>query len=58
MFRNFRDFMKDESGATFLEYGILVGLVGVIIILSIGDVVTVLTGLLDYLTEVLNGIFE
>ena len=56
MFRNFKSFLKDESGATFIEYGAIAGLIGVAIILAIGGLVTSLDRLLLGLADVLDGL--
>lgn len=34
----FSRFMKDESGATAIEYGLIAGLIGVVIITAVGSV--------------------
>jgi len=43
MFKMFRAFIKDESGATAIEYGLiaaLVALVGVVAFTALGDTIT------------------
>jgi len=47
MFKMFRAFVKDESGATAIEYGLiaaLVALVGVVAFTALGDTVSVSFG--------------
>ena len=43
----FARFVKDESGATAIEYGLIAGLIAVVIVLAVTN-----------LGETLNGIFE
>ena len=41
------NFLKDESGATAIEYGLIAALIGVVIIVSVRAVGTTLTGTFD-----------
>jgi len=40
-------FIRDENGATAIEYGLLVGLLAVAIIVSVGSVGTSIVGIFD-----------
>jgi pilus assembly protein Flp/PilA len=42
-----KKFVKDESGATAIEYGLIAALIAVIIITAVGAVGTNLTGTFD-----------
>ena len=42
--KNLANFLKDESGATAIEYGLIAALIGVVIIVSVRAVGTSLTG--------------
>lgn len=42
--KNLANFLKDESGATAIEYGLIAALIGVVIIVSVRLVGTTLTG--------------
>jgi pilus assembly protein Flp/PilA len=50
----FRSFLKDESGATALEYGFIVGLIGVVIVAAMVDVVAVVEDIFAYLGKTLS----
>ncbi|WP_119309875.1 Flp family type IVb pilin [Cohaesibacter haloalkalitolerans] len=50
----FRSFLKDESGATALEYGFIVGLIGVVIVAAMVDVVAVVEDIFTYLGKTLS----
>nr|WP_321455858.1 Flp family type IVb pilin [uncultured Cohaesibacter sp.] len=56
MFQKFKAFLKDESGATSLEYGIIVGILSIVVIASMNSMLTVLKSLLSYLADVLNSV--
>ena len=45
----FARFAKDESGATAIEYGLIAGLVAVVIITAVTTVGTDLQGTFDYI---------
>ncbi len=49
-------FLKDESGATAIEYGILAGLIAVFIIGAVSLLGTELSGVFNRISEVLKGI--
>ena len=44
-------FVKDESGATAIEYGLIAGLVSVVIITALGLLGNKLDGLFDLITS-------
>jgi pilus assembly protein Flp/PilA len=44
---------RDETGATAVEYGLLVGLIAVVIIVAVAALGTKLTGLFDTVTSAL-----
>jgi pilus assembly protein Flp/PilA len=50
----FARFAKDESGATAIEYGLIAGLVAVVIITAVGLVGTDLKGIFDYIATKLT----
>ncbi len=45
----FARFVKDESGATAIEYGLIAGLVAVVIITAVTTVGTDLQGIFNYI---------
>ncbi|WP_373236595.1 Flp family type IVb pilin [Cohaesibacter celericrescens] len=47
-------FLKDQSGATAIEYGLLVGLVGLAIIVSMGGLKDKLVALLEVISTALQ----
>jgi pilus assembly protein Flp/PilA len=53
MLRFFRKLRKDESGATAIEYGLIAGLISVVII---GIITTVGSDLIAVFTEVSTGL--
>ncbi|MDX2308906.1 MAG: Flp family type IVb pilin [Hyphomicrobium sp.] len=52
----FSRFMKDESGATAIEYGLIAAIVGVGIIVALGTLEDGLTGLFNAIGGKLAGI--
>lgn len=50
----FAKFLKDESGATAIEYGILAGLISVAIIGTVTAMGTSLTGIFDKISAQLT----
>ena len=50
----FRDFLKDESGATAIEYGLIAGLISVIIIAVLSNVGTKLNSKFTRVSNALN----
>lgn len=50
---NLRNFLKDESGATAIEYGLIAALIAVVLITVLG---TVGTSLSTSFTSVANGL--
>lgn len=50
----FRSFLQDDSGATALEYGIIVGLIGVVIVAAMVDIVDVVADIFAYLGNTLS----
>jgi pilus assembly protein Flp/PilA len=50
----FSRFVKDESGATAIEYGLIAAIIGVGIIASLGGVKTALIGKFDAVSTELN----
>lgn len=42
-------FLKDEEGATAIEYGLIAGLIAVAIIVAIGGIGTKLKGFFEYI---------
>ncbi|HAT85081.1 MAG TPA: Flp family type IVb pilin [Rhizobiales bacterium] len=51
-----KQFCDDESGATALEYGIVIGLISVAIIATMGPVVEQLTDLLGLIETAVEGV--
>lgn len=51
-----KQFCDDESGATALEYGIVIGLISVAIIATMGPVVEQLTDLLGLIETAIEGV--
>ncbi len=49
-------FLKDESGATAIEYGILAGLIAVFIIGAVSLLGTQISGVFNRISDVLQGI--
>ncbi len=50
----FRNFLKDESGATAIEYGLIAGLISVIIIAVLSNVGTKLNSKFTRVSNALN----
>ncbi len=48
-------FQNDESGATAIEYGLIAGLISVVIILTVTAVGTQLTGVFNKIQVALGG---
>jgi pilus assembly protein Flp/PilA len=55
MFRLFRTLRKDEEGATAIEYGLIAGLISVVIITTIQMVGSELEGVFYYIGSTLDG---
>ncbi|MCV6574836.1 MAG: Flp family type IVb pilin [Cohaesibacter sp.] len=51
---NLKKFWQDESGATAMEYGILVGVFGVVLVAIMQDVVDSLAVLFDMMREAVD----
>ena len=54
--KKFERFLKDESGATAIEYALLAGLIGVGIVGAASTVGTEITGLFDRIKTKLAGV--
>lgn len=50
----FKRFAKDESGATAIEYGLIAGLIGVVIIVAVGAVGTKIEGKFNEIATALS----
>ncbi len=50
----FSRFLKDESGATAIEYGLIAALVGVGIIVALGELETALSGIFSGIADTLD----
>ena len=60
-FNHFREFFKDEEGASAVEYGLIIGLIAVALIVVLGLVAgdgstTGLTGLFQEVADEVNGV--
>jgi pilus assembly protein Flp/PilA len=51
----FSRFLKDESGATAIEYGLIAALIAVVIITAVTNVGTKLTGVFEDIEAALPG---
>ena len=51
----FSRFAKDESGATAIEYGLIAGLIGVVIITAVTNVGTSISGKFNEVSSALGG---
>lgn len=51
----FARFAKDESGATAIEYGLIAGLIGVVIISAVTSVGTSIKGKFESISTTLGG---
>ncbi|HJR23087.1 MAG TPA: Flp family type IVb pilin [Dongiaceae bacterium] len=56
MLRFFRKLRKDENGATAIEYGLIAGLISVVIITAITLVGSSLEGIFTYIGSTLAGV--
>jgi pilus assembly protein Flp/PilA len=56
MLRFFRKLRKDENGATAIEYGLIAGLISVLIIGGVTVIGTSLQGIFDYIGSTLGGV--
>jgi pilus assembly protein Flp/PilA len=54
MLRFFRKLRKDENGATAIEYGLIAGLISVVIITAVTLVGSNLTAVFTYIGNTLN----
>jgi pilus assembly protein Flp/PilA len=54
MLRFFRKLRKDENGATAIEYGLIAGLISVVIITAVTLVGSNLTAVFDYIGQTLD----
>ena len=54
MLRFFRTLRKDENGATAIEYGLIAGLISVVIISALWTVNSQLIDVYDYISASLN----
>ena len=54
----FARFLKDESGATAIEYALLAGLIGVGIVAAAGTLEDAISGLFTRLGTALNGVLS
>ena len=50
-----KEFIKDESGATAIEYGLIAALIGVVLIASLGALGEALDGIFNQITAALQG---
>ena len=55
MLRFFRKLRKDENGATAIEYGLIAGLMSVVIITAVTLVGSKLEGVFNYIGTTLDG---
>lgn len=49
-----KDFLRDESGATAIEYGLIVGLIAVVIIGTLTALGTNITGLFEKISTAIT----
>ena len=56
MLRFFRKLRKDENGATAIEYGLIAGLISVLIIGGVTVIGTSLQGIFDYIGSTLGDV--
>lgn len=49
------DFLKDEEGATAIEYALIAGVIAIGILVSLGEVRDAITGLFDQIVTALGG---
>lgn len=55
-FKHFREFFKDEAGASAVEYGLIVGLIAVALIVVLLSVSDGLTGLFEEVVTAVTGV--
>jgi pilus assembly protein Flp/PilA len=58
MLRFFRKLRKDENGATAIEYGLIAGLISVVIITAVTLVGSKLEGVFEYIGSTLDGALQ
>jgi pilus assembly protein Flp/PilA len=58
MLRFFRKLRKDENGATAIEYGLIAGLISVVIITAVTLVGSKLEGVFTYIGSTLDGALQ
>ena len=58
MLRFFRKLRKDENGATAIEYGLIAGLISVVIITAVSTVGSQLELVFEYIGTTLGGALE
>jgi pilus assembly protein Flp/PilA len=56
MLRLFRRLRKDENGATAIEYGLIAGLISVVIITAVTLVGSSLNAVFDYIGDTLSNV--
>jgi pilus assembly protein Flp/PilA len=54
MFATLKNFVRDESGATAIEYGLIAALVSVAAVGALGALGDSLSGMFDYVADTLN----
>ena len=50
----FRNFFKDESGQGMVEYGLIIALIAVVVIVALGSLGDSISGIFDSASEVLE----
>jgi len=56
MLEMMKRFVRDEEGVTAIEYGLIAALIAVVIILSVTNVGTALSGIFQEIADALNGV--
>ncbi|AKU13997.1 pilus assembly protein, pilin component [Azoarcus sp. CIB] len=56
MLEMMKQFIRDEEGVTAIEYGLIAALIAVVIIVSVGNVGTALTGIFTQIATALNAV--
>lgn len=51
---NFSEFLRDEEGATAIEYGLIAALIAVVAMVAMGNVGTSLKGIFEEIAEKLG----
>ena len=56
MYRTLKRFVRDENGATAIEYGLICSLIGVALTLSLSELGQTISSMFEQVTRALDGV--